>query len=826
MLAAAVWMAARAGVAAAWPSTAPSFPSAPPDLSASTNAPAAVAPPAPAAVTSANSSSAPAAASAASTADDGTTPPPPLQVKPLIDTQLEQAGVLYDQKKYADALQAYTEILPQIADARREEVLYRIAESYRLLGRDDEAEAVYKLFADNFPSSLFLPTADYRRGEILYKQGKFAPALDLFTAAQKGADAATLEAARFYAAATQLKLNQEVVALPALQAFVDAKPPSPYGAAAAQMLAENAEKKSDWSGAVRQWQAVLDQSQEKAIRAQAASRAALALLQLGKTDDAEKLFQASRQTDPSGPYVKLANTGLLDLWFQQKRYQELVDFYNANREQFLDGSRAQIFLETARAYYRLKDSADAVHQFDLFLAQFKDDPQAPTAAYERLAARAELSRDNILGDTALFLATWPQSPYKPAVLFLRAQQYSSQKQFAEAKEIWDELAHDPVPEGLPAGDIYFEDARAHYELKEWKPAADAFALFIQKFPNHPGLFSARQCQAAALQNIPDPAGAAAAWGEVLKLAPAHSPDAQTAIEQIVALDQQLQKKPEMLASLRQILTDFPQSRLWPLAAYTLGAEAFNAKKYDEAAPLLKQAREADPKAWQIPATYRLLWIAYQKKDVAQTTDLARQYDAFPDPEAKAVRIPAAIYYWLGIQAETAKQDDVAGGWFTQVTTHPDPGNYLTSSWWELGEVNRRLKRWQPAVDAYETFRGRDPKNADNSPVLLALAEAQIGAGLYDPAKDHLDHVLIAEPEGKNNAQARFLTGEWYLAQKQYADALKSFTTLSLIYRDDDLTPRALDAAAQAAQLSGDQPQADALRKKLREQFPAFANPGT
>ncbi len=765
---------------------------------------------------------------------------PAFEVRPLLDSQLDTADRFYASRQYADALRAYTEVLPSVADARREQVLFRIAESYRVLGRDTEADAVYKMLVDSYPSSLSVPVAQYRRGEILFKRGQYVPALVLFQTAQVTTDDATRQAARYSIASCQMKLGQEKDALPVLQAFADAQPATEYSVPAAQALAEYQEKQGNWPEALKDWRAVFDRlgdKGDKSLRAQAAGRAALAALKLvpPQPQDAEKLFQAVRQADPDGAYVKLANTGLLDLYFQQERWQELVDLFNQNRDKFLDSSRAQIFLEVARAWYRLKNYPEAIHGFDIFLAQFKDDPLAPIAAYERLAARSEVSRDNILGDTAAFLAAYPQSSYRPAVLFLRAQQYSAAKDFVAAKPMWDELAANP-PAGLPEADIRFEAARAHYELKEWKAAADGFAAFAQKFPVHPGVLPARQCQAAALQNQGDSAGAEAAWEEALKVAKAQgkAKEAQAATEQIALLDGILpDRKAALLATLQSILDAYPQSRLWPLAAYTVGAEAFGARQYDKAEPLLSQAKEADAKAWAIPALYRLLWISYQKKDAVQAAARVREYDALvsqipagTDNASKVVRVPPAVYYWLGVDAANAapKRDTDAAYWFAAVTVHPDAGQYLTSAWWELGEANRRLKRWSPAVDAYNAFRAREPKGADSSPVLLALAECQIGAGQYADAKTNLDKVLLQEPEGKNNALARFLVGQSYLAQKQYADAIKSFATLSLIYKDDDLTPRALSRAAAAADLAGDKAQADGFRKKLQDQYPAYAEP--
>ncbi|MDE1171165.1 MAG: tetratricopeptide repeat protein [Verrucomicrobium sp.] len=755
-------------------------------------------------------------------ADIGSTPPV-LEIRPLADAQLARAASLYEQKNYEAALPAYVAVLPSLRDARRQEALLRIGECYRVLGRQEEALGVYKMLAESSAGSLFVAVADYQRGRILYQQGKWGSALEMFQAAQAAnPDAATKEAARFFTAACQVKMAQgkEKEGAAALQSFADAKPAGPYTAAAAQMLAEAAEKAGDWAAAAKDWQAAYAASQEKPIRAQASARAALALLRLDRPAEAEKLFLASRQADEAGDYARISNTGLLDLYFRQKRYQEVVSFFDANRDKLLDSGRAAVLLEVARSQAALKDWPRAIEYFDLYLGAFKDAPDAPAAAYERLLARAQISQDNVAGDTAAFLAAYPKAPQVSGVLFLRAQQYSAKQQFAEAAPIWDQLAQSP-PEGLPAAEIYFEAPRAHAALKEWKAAADGFALFIQKFSQHASVQAAWQARAVALQNLPDAAGAAQAWAEVLKLAEPKSPDAQEAAEQLAVLDGRLDRHAAFITDLERIHRDFPQSRLWPMATYTLGAEAFSGRYYKEAEPLLRQARTADPKNWNTAALYRLLWIAYQQKDAARAAELVKEYDALEDPKAKEVRVPAEVYYWLGTAAVAAHRDAEAASWFALVTTHPQGGAYISPAWWELGEAQRRQKLWPLAVQSYDAFRARDAKNASNPQVLLALADAQTGAGLYSLAKEHLDQVLLAQPEGKLNAQARFLTGEWHFAQKQYGEALKSFATLSLIYRDNDITPRALERAAQSAELFGDKAQAESLRKKLQADYPDF-----
>jgi hypothetical protein len=63
-----------------------------------------------------------------------------------------------------------------------------------------------------------------------------------------------------------------------------------------------------------------------------------------------------------------------------------------------------------------------------------------------------------------------------------------------------------------------------------------------------------------------------------------------------------------------------------------------------------------------------------------------------------------------------------------------------------------------------------------------------------------------------------------MANNNPTEALKSFATLSLIYKDEAITPRALASAAAAADLLGDKTQAAGFRKKLAQDYPGFAAP--
>src|ERR1700691_4727969 len=108
--------------------------------------------------------------------------------------------------------------------------------------------------------------------------------------------------------------------------------------------------------------------------------------------DAEKLFQTARQLDANGGARKVANTGLLRLLFQQKRYTEWVALDMAERDKLLDSADSEILYDLGHAQFSLKHWSEAVAGFDQYLSAFRTQDTAVTAAYERFLALTQIDR--------------------------------------------------------------------------------------------------------------------------------------------------------------------------------------------------------------------------------------------------------------------------------------------------------------------------------------------------------------------------------------------------------------------------------------------------
>ncbi len=726
---------------------------------------------------------------------------------------MARAQAYLTQRQYESALDEFALVFRSFpSDPRSELAVYQIGECYRLLNRAPDAIAAYAFFAKTYPTSPFLAQALFRQGELLVTANEFSKAIEPLEAIREKADPAFRPATHYLLALSYLRTNAFEKGRPLLDGLMELQPPSSYSGLAAFALADYYEKEKQPSEALRYWNKTLQLSETKSIQAQAAARGGWAALQAKNFKEAEALFETCRRLDAQSDWRKVANTGLLQIDFSQKRYDDVLMLYKTERQNFLESARAEIFYNVAQSNFALKHWDKAAELFDVFLKNFKTHEQAPTAAYARLLARFQLDPTNLAGDTAGFLGSWPQSPFAPKVQLMRAQDFTARGKFSEAVGMWEALATLNSPE-LPRDQILFEKARCLFETKQWIPAAEAFRSFIEAFPKSEQTLNARFQRARSFLNAGK--NSPEAWEEVRQTSPEKSLERQTSLEQLGLLYAKASTKEKMISAFEELIKRFPQSPVRALASYQLGIAAMDSKQSLSAVTHFKNARQWDSKSWQIPATQRLVYLGYELKDADATGIYWEEYEKATEKTPTAPVLPAAIPYWLGKTAFDKQLYARAVPYFNQVNAHPDSDELRAPSWWLLAESQRHLSSWKSAIDAYERYRMLVPDKANTNEVLLALSQAHLGAHHEDVAQSLAEKVLLQDPEGNSGAQARFLLGEAHAGRKNYLEAAKTFATLSLLYDDPILTPKAMTRAAECYEKLGDTTSATEWREKLK-----------
>lgn len=746
---------------------------------------------------------------------------PQIQVISPAIARFERASMLFTQKDYVGALTEFSSLAKDYpGDSRRDESLYRVAECYRYLGKPADARAAYAYLIKNYPETIFLTAAQLRQGDLAFQAGDFAAAIAPLQGALAKGDAATKIAAQYLLGTAQLQTGDLKSGRPQLEQLLASKDKeaASYAAPAAQALAQSYEKEGKFDQALKYWQRVLNLAENKSAQSMAAARGGWAALQAGNVKEAEALFETCRRLDTASDWRHVANTGLVRLYYQQRRFQDLLDLRSAEPAGFLESAKAEIFLAVARSWFELKKYPEAADAFDIYLKDYGDRPEAPEAAYQRLLARAQGDAATLEGDTSAFLAKYPNSPQAIRVQLLRAQDFSRRQKFAQVIPMWQTLLQSGNKD-LPLDQILFELARAFYQEKKWVQAADTYDRFANEFPQNSAALSARVRQAISLQNAAQPDLAIGAWEKVRRSAPNNSPEQQMALEQIGLLQTQAGRTPEAVAVFGELLKAYPQTKLRALAQYTIGSDAFQKKNYKDAEPALLEARKLDAATYALSASERLALLAFALQDFKKAPAYVSDYEKEAASAPNASKLPAGLYFWLAQQARNASQFDRAILWFSLVTTHPQGGDFTTPAWWLLAESQRAGGQFKNAVASYTTYRQRNPAAANSTEVLLALAQAQLGAGSYDTAQSLVEQAMVQEPEGKGNASARKILGDIYFVRGNYLEAAKAYAALALLYNDPYLTPLAMRRAAESYEKAGQLDQAQEWRAKLKAKYP-------
>lgn len=746
--------------------------------------------------------------------------------------RFDSAMNFYNAGQYADAVTAFSNFIANFPqDRRREEALFRLAESYRNVNQPDDALAAYTFQVQNYPDGPLRVNAELQRGAILFDQHKFADAVPALQFVVDKGSGQIQEAAAYFLGRALISTQKESDGRKLLQSLLAAQPPGKFAGDAAQTLAELDDTQGNAADALVLWEKAVDLATDSTVKATAAARGGWSALAARQNDEAEKLFELARSLAPSGETRKVANTGFLRILFQKKRYAEWTKIYAAEKDNLLESARAEILYDLGHASFVLKRWSDAVAAFDQYLAAFSAQESAVTAAYERFLAVTQLDKTKTIAEAEAYVKAWPKSPYLARVRLLEAQELSHEKKYLDALPLWKMLANEPTAELWPHREILLELARTYDQLGDFPKAAAAYQNYLDEISTHPLADKAAQAKAVlqtqarlavCLQKSDQLLAATDAWKAVQALAPDGSPEQEAALEALGLIYGKGGPAQEQLMAdtFRKLLDHFPQTPLRALAAFSVGDKLFKNRDYAGAEPYLLHAREWDAATWQQPATQRLALAAYGMKDFDKALLYMKEYDSIPGAR-KANELPAAFYYWLASTAQQAGKLELAESLYPLVIKNPDPGELLAGAWWELGEVQNKRKEWPAAVSSYESYRSAKPDAKDATTVLLALGRAELGAQQFDAAKKLGDQALLQEPEGPRSAAARMLLGETAFATQNFTEAARMFATTAVLFDDPKITPQAMARAADSFERAGDTATATQWRQKLRAKYPGY-----
>ena len=742
--------------------------------------------------------------------------------------QLDYANGLFTRKLYdlaAPEYQKYLEDYP--GRAGRANAYFSLGECYRNLGRTGGARTNLQKVLNDYGDSEFAGPAAYALAEMAFADKDYSTALPLFhRSAGKSKEPAVALSAHYFEARCLEALGRKEEAANIYAEVAEAGNPNPFREDARITAASIFAARGRKVDALKQYEALANEAQKPALKAESAVRGgmiALDLLQSDKgkidkamVDRAEALLRKGRALPEAGKFRAIAQVGLRRLQYQTGQYAQLVAEYKKEQQNLPEAAQAEVLLLAANSERQLGNSKEAEALYSQIIAKYPDREEAKDAAYQRLINVYNSDPSALLSAVDEFLATNPTGERADQAKLLKAEAFYKQQNCAEAIPIFDELRASQLSAKLRA-DAAYKLGLCQSQMKNIPGMIEAFTYFVQAFPDDPQAPAALSQRALAYEQDKNYGAAVADLNTILTKYPkAHEREAALQLKALILGQQENSKG--MVETFRQLLREFPKSSVAAQAQYYIGKAAFESKDYKTALSALNAARQLNKEQYYNLASLRIMLCQFYMKDRPALTKEVNSFMA----NSPNVNVPPEVLEWLGIGYYNEKDFQAAEKYLSALRKIDNPANVKPDFLFYLGDAATKLKNLPEAEDAFGKYLQTAKDPAGKAKVLLALGAVKISAHKADEAQKIAEEIMALQPEGRVNAEARLLAGEVQLERGNFDDAGKAFKGVALLYDDPAITPRALNKAALAYRQAGKTEEADRLSRELHERYPNYA----
>jgi len=739
----------------------------------------------------------------------------------IAQAKFRNANELFDQKKYADALKAFSDYLVEFPfeEINRETTLFRIAEAYRQLGRNVDALQGYQTFADSYPESTLYPLAAVRLGDLLSIDGKYQDALVYYsTVLTKTQDQELKNSAQFASARTLQALGKGPEAAEKYAELTKIRENNPYLTISALAAANLFYDAGDFTRAIPFYQSVKTDDSKPILQMEASNKLGNYLMAQKNYKDAAGEFRFARNLtidDPS--WRQWASLQLLQCMARSGDSNGVLLLYETPGETFPAGSEEDVWLMVCQAARASGDDTKALKYYDQYLKKYADAPNADVIAYDRLFIITKRKNQEISGIADTFLLKYPKSAYTQNARYLIAREKIAQKDFQSALKSFDEMVKSPIPAEIKP-DVLYERARIRLQFKNYPEAVEALKLFTLELPDDKRRSQALYQLALAQQAVNQNDDAVATLGLLLKSYP-KAPEREDALAQLALLNGQLGRKKELRGNFLALMKEFPESKKSDEANYWVGWSFAEEQDFVSAMPYLKDARGLNDKDYGAKATFRMILALYalqKPEELSREIYTYEKYKTTPD-------VPAGIYGWLAEKFFTLGHYAQAVPFYERLLNADDATpDMKKGGLLQLGRAQIKAELYEDAVVSLEKYVKIYNKPEEQVICLLELSTAYRGAKQFAKARSSAEKVMEFTGEGWANAEARLLLGKAYFDEGKPEEAVKYFKSVALLYYDPQIVPQAMTLLAEAYGRLGKTSEKNQTLKDLKERFPTYS----
>src|SRR6266436_3287808 len=527
--------------------------------------------------------------------------PPARETEGADRRQLDYANGLFTRKLYDLAIPEYQKYLEDYPGrSGRANAYFSLGECYRNLNRISSARTNLQKVLNDYGDSEFAGAAAYALAEMAFADKDYSAALPLFhRSAAKSKESAVALSARYFEARCLEATGHKEEAADIYVQVAEAGNPNPYREDARTTAASIFAARGRKVDALKQYEALANEAQKPALKAESAVRGGVIALELvqadkGKIDKtmadrATALLQKGRTLPEAGKFRAIAQVGLRRLQYQTGQYAQLLSDYKKEVEKLPEAAQAEMLLLAANSERQLGNSKEAEALYRQIIAKYPDREEAKDAAYQRLINVYNSDPPALSAAIDEFLATNPTNERADQAKLLKAEALYKQQNYTEAASLYGELRGSQLSARLRAEAAY-KLGLCHVQMKNVLGVIEAFTYYLQTFPDSPEVPAALGQRAVAYEQSKNYSAALTDLSIILAKYPkAHEREATLQLKALILGQQENTKA--MVETFRQLLREFPKSSVAAQAHYYIGKAVFEAKDYKTAFTALNTARQ-------------------------------------------------------------------------------------------------------------------------------------------------------------------------------------------------------------------------------------------
>jgi len=739
-----------------------------------------------------------------------------------ISDRLQLADGLFRRSLFDLAAREYQSLAANPKLAERDSVLYRLAECYRRVGKQSEAEAVYKKLVELCPDSPHVPRAQLQRALILMELGGNSltdalKALELLTTADHSIDVRS--AALYHKGEVFEKMKKTVEALACYELLSKNFAETDYGIYAALrsawILSQSA-KKEDQRRALGIYLGLTYEAKDKKVAEEACFFAAQVSLLGEKFEDSADLFKRLRTKYPDSARVKEGALAAAWACFYCGRYQEgskIIDLVIDDPNQ---PALEELCYVKANCLRELSQNDEAVAFYDRQIKIAPNGRLVSKAYYEKMTT---LYRTGKYQETLDAIAGFknPADDQMDKILWMQADAALKIGQAETVIQSCRTLVG-KCPKSPLAKDALYRLGWMLQKQSAWEEASSWFLKVAASYPDDPLAATALYASGICLTRLNQSEAALRDWTALLSKYPESPVVAETLYQK--AMEEVRSKQFRAAGStLDELLRRFPKDAHRAEILYWRGIIYQNLNDIQEAEKMFRASLASNPsKEFERECNLELGLLL---QGINKSEEAAQLFNKVLDSNL-ASKLGEDKLAWLAeFQHKNKEYDSASKAAYILIKMKPDKG-WLQTAWTVLGRIHRDKGERDPAIYAFKQALDTGASTVYGTESALRMGELLTESGRYDEAeKSFSDAASRASSPDMLGMRARAYAGLARNAELSgdLQSAVRYYISVGILFDDKELVPEALSKAAELLEKQGNQDEAEKMRDELKQRYP-------